>query len=152
MIRAVLTNNRLLLKIQQLALDFCARELLMAKALSVLAIVTAIYAVTATFSFAGAVASGLPAGIWTSVIIGFVWFTCAALTVAALLLMLGNRFAGVVFKPSSFALAFIGCVLTIEWFRVGDNLILMWWMLVLPTLPALVCAAGSLVVKTHTGI
>ena len=121
----------------------------MAKALGVLAIVTAIYAIMATQSLIGAVASGLPAGILTSITIGVIWFTCAVLIVAALMLILGNRYARMLFKPSSIALAIIGSVLTIEAFRVGDNLLLMWWMLVLPTLLALLCAAGIIALRTH---
>jgi hypothetical protein len=120
----------------------------MAKALGVLSCITAVCAVMATLSVVGAVASGLPAGIWTSVIIVAVWLVSAALVIGAVLLMFGQRHAGVVLKPSSFALAIIGSGMTIQALRVGDNLPLMWWLVLFPTLLALLCAAGSIALRT----
>jgi hypothetical protein len=121
----------------------------LAKALGVLAIVTAVYVVMTTLYVVAAVANGLPAGIWMSVTIGMLGLCSATLAVGAVLLLFRNRYAGLVFKPSSFALAIIGCVLTVQAFRVADNLPLAWWLLMLPTLLAILCATGSIALRTE---
>lgn len=116
----------------------------MRRILGVLALVTAVYAVLATLSFVGAVASGLPAGMWVSVTIYLVWFASSALLIAGLLLIIRNHYIGLVLKPSSFALSAIGCILAVQAVRAGGYGPLLWWMILIPTLLAVLCAVGSL--------
>lgn len=119
----------------------------MRRVLGVLAVVTAAYAVMATMSFVGAVASGLPAGRWASATIYLVWFASFALAIAGLFLLIGNRYVALVFNSSAFVLSCVGCILAVQTLQVGGHGILLWWMILFPTLLAILCVAGSLAVK-----
>ncbi len=121
----------------------------MSKAFGFVSCMTAVYAVMATLYLVAAVASGLPAGVWTTVIIVAVWLASAALVFGGVLLIFGQRHAGAVLKPSSFTLAIIGTVLSVQALRVADNWPLLWWLLLLPTLLAILCTALSFALRTH---